>query len=434
MHLTIFRGTHEVGGTCIEVATGGSRIVLDVGMPLFGPDREPLHSREMRRKSKEELRTERILPKVHGLFGDGSPPDAILLSHAHMDHTGLLDHTSPEIPIFASSGTSKMMLAGRLFADQVGLSRKRFRRIIAGHPVSIGQFRVTSFDVDHSGYGSSAFLIEADNRTAFYSGDLRLHGRKPGMAKKLFASIKGRTVDVLLMEGTHFGLPTETEATEYEVEDEIVDHIRNTRALVLASFSPQHVDRLVGFIRAAKRTNRVFVPDIYTAFVMHLIAGDTAVPRPEANEGIRVYYPRPFETESKESFHERVHSRFCHDRITLDEIKAHPGRYLMVIRPSMIEHDFENNLPEGCLCLFSRWPGYLEQPEWQEARSTIETTEGTLITAHTTGHILPDDIPKFVRTLDARTLIPIHTFEPASFRGISERVQILDDEERYEVQ
>ena len=58
MHLTIFRGTHEVGGTCIELATSGSRIVLDVGMPLFGPGREPLDSWEMRRKSKEELRTE----------------------------------------------------------------------------------------------------------------------------------------------------------------------------------------------------------------------------------------------------------------------------------------------------------------------------------------------------------------------------------------
>ena len=166
---------------------------------------------------------------------------------------------------------------------------------------------------------------------------------------------------------------------------------------------------------------------------MHLIAGDTAVPRPEAKEGIRVYYPRAFETEPKEDCHERILSRFCHDRITLDEIRASTGRYLMVIRPSMIERDFENSLPEGCLCMFSRWPGYLEQPEWQEAKSKIENPGGTLVIAHTTGHILPKDIARFVLSVDFRVLIPIHTFEPERFREISEQVHVLDDEERYEV-
>ena len=144
-------------------------------------------------------------------------------------------------------------------------------------------------------------------------------------------------------------------------------------------------------------------------------------------------YPRAFETESKVDRHERIHSRLCHDRITLDEIRARPGRYLMVTRSSMFERDFDNSLPEGCLCLFSRWPGYLEQPEWQVAASTIENVQGTLVTAHTTGHILANDIPRFVRSIDTRTLIPIHTFEPERFRGISERVQVLHDEARYEV-
>jgi ribonuclease J len=34
MRVRIHRGAHEVGGTCIEVESSGSRIVLDVGRPL----------------------------------------------------------------------------------------------------------------------------------------------------------------------------------------------------------------------------------------------------------------------------------------------------------------------------------------------------------------------------------------------------------------
>jgi hypothetical protein len=57
---------------------------------------------------------------------------------------------------------------------------------------------------------------------------------------------------------------------EYELEKEIAEHVNSTDGLVLASFSPQHVDRLVGFIRAAQRTHRTFVADVYTAYILHL--------------------------------------------------------------------------------------------------------------------------------------------------------------------
>lgn len=35
MQITIYRGTHEIGGTLIELKTQGSRILLDAGYPLF---------------------------------------------------------------------------------------------------------------------------------------------------------------------------------------------------------------------------------------------------------------------------------------------------------------------------------------------------------------------------------------------------------------
>ena len=111
------------------------------------------------------------MPEVEGLFTDDTrpPPDAILLSHAHLDHTGLLDHTRSEILIYASRGASKMMLAGSVFARQVPLPRVRFRPLKPNRPVRIGDITVTPFAVDHSIFGAVGFLLEADGESLCYS-------------------------------------------------------------------------------------------------------------------------------------------------------------------------------------------------------------------------------------------------------------------------
>ncbi|MEZ6088253.1 MAG: hypothetical protein R3C05_09565 [Pirellulaceae bacterium] len=73
------------------------------------------------------------------------------------------------------------------------------------------------------------------------------------MGKRLIEALKDRPVRALLMEGTHFGFPDGNTATEYELEDEITKLVKNCKSLVLASFSPQHVDRLVAFIEPPRK-------------------------------------------------------------------------------------------------------------------------------------------------------------------------------------
>jgi len=150
VELTVHRGTKEVGGTCIEVRSGDSRIILDVGLPLFDSDREPFDSFRLRRMSKDDLLSEGILPKVEGLFVDGPSPDAVLLSHGHLDHGGLIGSTPTGVPVYASRGTSKMMLAGGIFAGQVSIPRDQFREIKPEQPTQVGAFTVTASAVDHS--------------------------------------------------------------------------------------------------------------------------------------------------------------------------------------------------------------------------------------------------------------------------------------------
>ncbi len=87
-----------------------------------------------------------------------------------------------------------MMMAGAKFALQPSLPRERFREIKPGEPTVISDLTVTSFSVDHSIYGSQAFLIEADGKTILLFGDLRMHGRKPGMHQALIEAVAPRTL------------------------------------------------------------------------------------------------------------------------------------------------------------------------------------------------------------------------------------------------
>ena len=325
------------------------------------------------------------------------------------------------------------MLAGSLFARQVAIPRARHRPLMPGEATVIGDVKVIPFSVDHSIYGCVALLLEAAGKSILYTGDLRLHGRKTGMAREIVRYFNERSLDVLLMEGTHFGLHDGQKLTEYELEEQITEHVRQAPGLVLASFSPQHLDRLVCFIRTAVKTKRTFVADAYTAFLLYLIHREVKnVPVPGKDENFPVFFPATLlKNEGKSKWLKEKCPFMFEARITIDQILAEPARHLMVFRPSMLEHDFQGTLPENVLCLHSRWEGYLDGNDWKQTRKLIDQAQGQLIQAHTSGHILAKDIAGFVDALKPKTVVPIHTFEPTEFEKQLANVQVLEDGQVY---
>jgi len=433
--LIIHRGSNQIGGSCVEVTAGKTRIILDVGLPLDYSDDKFVDPRTYKKPRNHFPSNAPHVPKVPGLFQEGPPVDAILISHAHADHVGLLNYANPDIPVYCTKGTSKMLMAGSIFARQVEPEKSRQKTIEPKTPTRIGDFVVTAYSVDHSAFDSVAFLIEADGKRLLYSGDLRLHGRKPGMVKQLLAGVASKPVDVLLMEGTHFSSQREAGWTEEELEDKLWKHFIPLAGLVLANFSPMHVDRMVSFYKAARRSDRMFVVDPYAAFVLHLAAGQCRVPKPEAKNGIKVYYNQHFERTCQKRNLRKIHDLFLKNRIELETIISKPDEYVMVCRPSMFKYDFHGTFPSDTAWIYSYWDGYLKQrgSEYPNLIARLEENGGSFTTYHTSGHIFAEDIEKFVKDMNPGHVVPIHTTGKSEFQKRFKNVLLVEDGQVNEV-
>jgi len=403
LRLTVHRGSRQIGGSCVEIATDRTRLLIDAGAPL---DDSAL----------------RELPPITGISLPGQPPDAVLLSHAHGDHSGLVHRVPEEVPVWLSRSTSKMLMAGGIFCGQNELLRKRQKVLRLGKRENIGDFAVTALPVDHSIFGAVAFLIEAGGRRVLYSGDLRLHGRRPEMTRRLVEAATAAPVDLLLIEGTHLSRRHDAVATtEHELEGQLFGLIDGAPSLVLALLSPQHLDRLVGFYNAARQAGRTFVIDFYGAFVMHLLHTQVGVPDPACAPGLRIYFP-----ERRRAI-PRVENRLIHRQIALSEVLADPKRYVLLSRPSMLHRDLAGGVPPETRGIYSMWRGYLERDDWQRAQSIITAAGGDFIECHTSGHATVPDLVELIRGLNPRRIVPIHTERPEALKELVPGVELVED-------
>jgi len=303
-----------------------------------------------------------------------------------------------------------MMMAGAIFANQVSIPRDRFNVVDSNKRFRIGDIGITPIPVDHSIYGSVAFLLEADDKKILYSGDLRMHGRKPGMMRDFLNHC--RDLDELLMEGTHVGLPNGPIQNEYAVEEQLVESMTNAQKLVLISVSVQNLDRLVGMIRAAKRTNRTLVLDFYSAFILYLISNEVRVPTLKSDSSMNLFVSKALERKLKSGKLATLRSQWSESEIRIEDLRSHPERYAMIFQNSMLQSDFEGCLPNGTRLIFSRWEGYLRQDSFVELQRTLDLAGGKTDVIHTSGHIYDFDLAQAIETIRPRSLKPIHTFEP----------------------
>ncbi len=216
MNIKIHRGLNQIGGCITEISTATSRIFVDLGQNLPGVG-EPTTEEEDQKLVDE-------------LFANNQKEhEAVIYTHAHEDHVGLFHHVSANIPQYIGEGgkeiliakyegiikidaqTSRMLDLGTLRnpipelikeanekRKQLSLTRQKLnilRSFITWqrtkpHAVpksfKVGDIKITPFFNCHSIYDSYMFLIEADGKRIWHTGDYREHGY---MGKRLFPTL-----------------------------------------------------------------------------------------------------------------------------------------------------------------------------------------------------------------------------------------------------
>lgn len=414
MRARIHRGADEVGGSCVELESEcGDRLVLDLGLPLTA---EPREGPEM--------------PAVIGLDGRDPLPRGILVSHGHPDHYGLLSSVSPEVPIYMGKAASRILREASFFTP-LGLDREPSGIYLDREPITLGAFTVTPNLVDHSAFDSYAFLIDADGSRLFYTADLRGHGRKDALFERLI-SAPPIEVDSLLLEGTTVGRARECSLmTERDVEDHCLELIRDCPGMALACYSPQNIDRLVSVYKAAVRSNRELVIDLYGAAVAEA-AGQASIPK-AGWEKVRVFVPQSQRVRVKRSGEFRRVDALGSSRIFPVELAERPDRWVLCFRPTMGSELASAGCLDGARALWMMWPGYLDGESGMKTRAAFERLGLTPQVIHASGHASVADLQRLARAVDPERVVPIHTDAPQRYPKLFERVSIRPNGEWWDV-
>lgn len=427
MKLTIHRGTHEIGGSCIELKTKNTRIILDIGMPLVDERGEQFNFRPYKKLSGPELIKKKILPNVLGLYGfdkTHKPPDALLISHPHLDHYGLLHYVNPAVPLYMSKGCQKLIELSYYF-NETKLNFEKIKIVAAWEAFTLADFTITPYLVDHSGFDAFAFLVEAEGKRIFYSGDFRGHGRKHIVFDKILEA-PPKDIDYLLLEGSHIEEQDGDCDTEEEVELRLIELLNDKDKLYFMATSSQNIDRIVSIYRACKKTGRDFVIDPYTTLILEAAKSVSfAIPQHDWREHMKVLFVDNRHTLLMQK--DGILEKFKKSEVKYEDILKDKGRYLVkdtfAVRSKFAA---DKNLSKTTL-IYSMWDGYLEDDE--RLRMFWETNQVPIIHVHTSGHAHVADLKKFADALKPNSIIPIHTFEAEKFPSIFQNVKLLKDGE-----
>lgn len=402
--LTFHSGVLTIGGTVIEVAYEDSHIFFDFGTE-FRPELD------LPDDNLQTLIDNRLVPELKNVYdprlsytyhGDEKKEfahTAAFLSHAHLDHSRMINYLDPKIPLYTLKETAaivKELHRNNDFLISAPFEKPGFvREIIGLNPhdiIKVGDITIEILRVDHDAYGASALLITTPDTNIAYTGDLRLHGYTP--EDTLEFCRRARHTNCLIMEGVSISFP-EREAVpgELEISSE-QDLIAQMKKMVLANpdrqitFNgyPANVQR---FAQIVKEMPRQVVLEANMAALLKEIF-DQTMPYYYAN-------PKQVKIATLDSANELAYETLLNDSST----------YLWQV----VDH-FEN-LQRGSLYFHSdAQPLGDYDPHYQPFLDLLADRDIEFVRLANSGHAIPSDLNKIVALIEPKLLVPIHSYHP----------------------
>lgn len=429
MKLTIHRGTKEIGGSCVELCSDKTRIIIDLGMPLVNSQNERFDSGLLQGKSIAELISSHILPNIQGLYaGEQKAIDAILLSHSHQDHYGLLSYINPEVPVYMTEGAQALINTSDLFIPTKANLQKTIV-LEKRKSLTIGDFTITPRLVDHSAFDAMAFLIEGKGKKIFYSGDFRAHGRK-GILFDYMVSHPIRDIDCFLLEGSMLGREKGPYPSEKSVEYELEERFKRKPNIAFVFCSSQNIDRIISIYKAAKHTGQTLVIDLYTAYILHCLRNVSRRLPQYFWKDIRIiffkYHAKALADNGLISFLYQCNA----SKIEKEDVDRDKKNIVMITRDNYYFRELLSHIDDctSAQAIYSMWEGSLQDSDLVEL---LNQKGMTLNFVHTSGHAAVDDLKKLVDSFKPKCLFPIHTFHPEQYATLfpGTPVRLLKDGE-----
>ena len=418
MNFKIHRGAREIGGSCVEVWSDTSRIVIDMGTPFVNADNTPFNEKEIETLSREDLIKKNILPDIPALYED-TPNTALLISHAHKDHYGLMEHVRKSCPVYMGNATHYLIALTYDFLSQ-DFPVKNIKHFKHEKTFKVGDIEVTPYLMDHSAFDSYLFLIRAGEKYLLYSGDFRNHGRKSRMFD-LFCSKIRKDVDYMLLEGSSMGRTEEPYPKEDDLEKYFINTFKKTKGINLVLVSGQNIDRLVTIHRACMRCGKIFLLDFYTANVLKTLnkKSNSSIPFPsrENFKDINVYFPYYHTKIIEERGNaDNFIKPFKFHEIPIEQLDSLANKLVMLVHPHVI-YDLQkglHNYSNGCF-IYSMRDGYKKDTKNKGLLDFIAAKGMPIKDIHTSGHADLTALKTMVDAVKPKHIIPIHTFEADSY-------------------
>jgi len=462
--LTFYGGVGEIGGNKILLEDKDTKVFLDFGKSFSRRARffeEYINPRTS--NGIVDFITMGLVPDIPGAYRDDlmklagrkiEKPDidAVLLSHAHSDHADYISFLHEDIPVYMGKACHLILRAleerssrtiereilnykPRPYSTKDKPIDRKIETFTTGDKFKIGSLEIEPIHVDHSVPGAYGFIIYTSEGPVAYTGDIRLHGTKSQMTRDFIEKAKEVKPVALVAEGTRIN-EKEREESEELVYKESGKIVSETDRLVFADFNFKDVDRLRTFYKIAKENDRKFVVKLNDAYFLKYLSQDKHLDVPNIDdEDIIIYLPKRGSGTYSDSDYKGNDSQFLdlHNAWTAEQIAARENKVLCAVGFYSFTALIDMKPRSGARYIHSASEPYNEEQEMSQERidAWLEHFEMAKFQSHCSGHAGGKDLLGAVSEINAKTLYPVHTVHPDSYKKTSKSMVLIQEGKKY---